>query len=136
MIKFDKDTLIELAGLGAGAASSAYVKQKLLTKDDGTSVFGDGATAPILTDAAPVVIGLFLQGQSGFLKEAGKGMIAESIGSLIKKQFPKLGLAGYDMPMMGIDDSLDMTPSPSAPLMGYSSDSYDFNESSSGELGY
>ena len=88
MINFNKDTLIELAGLGAGAAGSAYVKQKLLTKADGTSVFGSGATAGILTDAAPVVVGLFLQGQSGFLKEAGKGMIAESIGSLIKTKFP------------------------------------------------
>ena len=137
MINFNKDTLIELAGLGAGAAGSAYVKQKLLTKADGTSVFGSGSTSGILTDAAPVVIGLFLQGQSGFLKEAGKGMIAESIGSLIKTQFPTLGLAGYDMPMMGIDDSMDATPSPSAPLMGYSAgDSFDFTSGDAGEINY
>ena len=133
MIKFNKETLVELAGLGAGAAGSAYVKQKLLTKADGTSVFGAGQTASILTDATPVVVGLFLQGQSGFLKEAGKGMIAESIGSLIKAQ---IGLAGMDSPLMGLDDMSDNTPSPSAPLMGYSSDSYDYNESSTGELGY
>ena len=133
MIKFNKETLVELAGLGAGAAGSAYVKQKLLTKADGTSVFGAGQTASILTDATPVVVGLFLQGQSGFLKEAGKGMIAESIGSLIKAQ---IGLAGMDSPLMGYDMTTDNTPSPSAPLMGYNSDSYDFNESSTGELGY
>jgi hypothetical protein len=137
MINFNKDTLIELAGLGAGAAGSAYVKQKLLTKADGTSVFGSGSTSGILTDAAPVVIGLFLQGQSGFLKEAGKGMIAESIGSLIKTQFPTLGLAGYDMPMMGIDDSMDATQSPSAPLMGYNAgDSFDFTSGDAGEINY
>jgi len=135
MIKFNKETLIELAGLGAGAAGSAYVKQKLLTKADGTSVFGAGTSAPILTDITPVVVGLFLQGQSGFLKEAGKGMIAESVGSLIKAQ---IGLAGVDSPLMGYNDmTSDNTPSPSAPLMGYNaSDSYDFNESSTGELGY
>jgi len=137
MIKFNKETLVELAGLGAGAAGSAYVKQKLLTKEDGTSVFGSGASAPILTDAAPVVIGLFLQGQSGFLKEAGKGMIAESIGSLIKKQFPTLGLAGVDSPLMGYNDMSDNTASPSAPLMGYSAgDSYDYTSGEAGEINY
>jgi hypothetical protein len=137
MIKFNKETLVELAGLGAGAAGSAYVKQKLLTKADGTSVFGAGASAPILTDAAPVVIGLFLQGQSGFLKEAGKGMIAESVGSFIKSQFPTLGLAGMDMPLMGYNEAPDNTQNPSAPLMGYSAgDSYDYNSVEAGEIGY
>jgi len=135
MIKFNKETLVELAGLGAGAAGSAYVKQKLLTKADGKSVFGDGKSAGLLTDAAPVVIGLFLQGQSGFLKEAGKGMIAESVGSLIKSQ---IGLAGVDSPLMGYDDMMsDNTPSPSAPLMGYSAgDSYDYTSGEAGEINY
>jgi len=135
MIKFNKETLIELAGLGAGAAGSAYVKQKLLTKADGTSVFGAGQTASILTDATPVVVGLFLQGQSGFLKEAGKGMIAESVGSLIKKQ---IGLAGVDSPLMGYNDmTAENTPSPSAPLMGYSAgDSYDYTAGEAGEINY
>ena len=134
MIKFNKETLVELAGLGAGAAGSAYVKQKLLTKADGTSVFGAGQTASILTDATPVVVGLFLQGQSGFLKEAGKGMIAESIGSLIKAQ---IGLAGMDSPLMGYDMTTDNTPSPSAPLMGYSAgDAYDYTSGEAGEINY
>ena len=137
MIKFNKETLVELAGLGAGAAGSAYVKQKLLTKADGTSVFGAGQTASILTDATPVVVGLFLQGQSGFLKEAGKGMIAESIGSFIKTQFPTLGLAGMDSPLMGYDEMSDNTPSPSAPLMGYSAgDAYDYTSGEAGEINY
>jgi hypothetical protein len=134
MIKFNKETLVELAGLGAGAAGSAYVKQKLLTKADGTSVFGSSQTASILTDATPVVVGLFLQGQSGFLKEAGKGMIAESVGSLIKAQ---IGLAGVDSPLMGYNEAPEMTSNPSAPLMGYSAgDSYDYNSVEAGEIGY
>jgi hypothetical protein len=137
MIKFNKETLVELAGLGAGAAGSAYVKQKLLTKADGTSVFGAGSSAPILTDAAPVVIGLFLQGQSGFLKEAGKGMIAESIGSFIKTQFPTLGLAGMDSPLMGLEDMSDNTQNPSAPLMGYNAgEAYDYTSGEAGEINY
>ena len=134
MIKFNKETLVELAGLGAGAAGSAYVKQKLLTKADGTSVFGSSQTASILTDATPVVVGLFLQGQSGFLKEAGKGMIAESVGSLIKAQ---IGLAGIDSPLMGYNEAPEMPSNPSAPLMGYSAgDSYDYNSVEAGEIGY
>lgn len=134
MIKFNKETLVELAGLGAGAAGSAYVKQKLLTKADGTSVFGSSQTASILTDATPVVVGLFLQGQSGFLKEAGKGMIAESVGSLIKAQ---IGLAGVDSPLMGYNEAPEIPSNPSAPLMGYSAgDSYDYNSVEAGEIGY
>jgi len=112
MIKFNKNTLTELAGLGAGAATSAYVKQKLLTKADGSSLFGEGATAGILTDVAPVAVGLFLQGQKGiFLKEAGKGMIAESIGGLIKKNLHR-------------------------PMMGYSSSAYDDTSSDAGEMDF
>lgn len=134
MIKFNKETLTELAGLGAGAAGSAYVKQKLLVKEDGTSVFGSSTTAGILTDAAPVVIGLLLQGQKGFVKEAGKGMIAESIGSIIKKQFPTLGLAGTDMPLMGYNES--PVNSDATPLMGFSGDSYDYTSGEAGEINY
>jgi hypothetical protein len=135
MIKFNKETLTELAGLGAGAAGSAYVKQKLLTKEDGTSVFGASTSAGILTDAAPAVLGLLLQGQKGFIKEAGKGMIAESIGSIIKKQFPTLGLAGYDMPLMGIDN-MPPVNSDATPLMGFSGDSYDYTAGDAGEINY
>lgn len=131
MIKFNKDTLLELAGLGVGAAGSAYVKQKLLTKADGTSVFGDSTTAGILTDATPVVVGLFLQGQGSFLKEAGKGMIAESVGSFIKKQ---IGLAGVGEVLMGEIPSAPEA-STGAPLMGFSSD-YDYTSSEAGEIDY
>jgi hypothetical protein len=132
MIKFNKETLVELAGLGAGAAGSAYVKQRLLTKEDGTSVFGSGDTGKILTDAAPVVIGLLLQGQKGFVKEAGKGMIAESVGSFIKS---KVGLAGVDMPLMGVDN-MPAVNSDATPLMGFSGDSYDYTSGDAGEINY
>jgi hypothetical protein len=34
MFKFNKSTLTEIAGLGAGAVAGAYVSQKVLTKED------------------------------------------------------------------------------------------------------
>jgi hypothetical protein len=39
------------------------------------------------------------------LKEAGKGMIAQAAGSLIKANFPALGVTGYseDVMMSGTD---------------------------------
>lgn len=134
MIKFNKNTLTELAGLGAGAATSAYVKQKLLTKADGTNVFGEGQTAGILTDVAPVAVGLFLQGQKGvFLKEAGKGMIAESVGSLIKKNLP-LGITGTDTLLGEVPE--EMSSDDDRPLMGYSSSAYDDTSGDAGEMDF
>ena len=108
MFKFNKSTLTEIAGLGAGAVAGAYVTQKVLTKTSesvdatgkvtpGTYLVGSGTTGKLIADAAPIVVGLFLQGQSNlFAKEAGKGMIAQAAGSLIKTNFPALGIAGYD----------------------------------------
>jgi hypothetical protein len=95
MIKFNKSTLTEIAGLGAGAVAGAYVTQKVLTKEDGTYLVGSDRTGKLIADAAPIVVGLLLQGQSNlFAKEAGKGMIAQAAGSLIKSNFPTLGITG------------------------------------------
>jgi hypothetical protein len=97
MFKFNKSTLTEIAGLGAGAVAGAYVSQKVLTKADGTFLIGAGATGKLISDVAPIAVGLLLQGQSNvFAKEAGKGMIAQAAGSLIKSNFPALGIKGYD----------------------------------------
>lgn len=134
MFKLDKKTLTELAGLGIGSAGAAYVQQKFLTKEDGTSVFGEGQTAGILTDVAPAVIGLALQGQGSFLKEAGKGMIAASIGGLIKKNVPSLGITGMDT-LLG-EVAAEPTGSSDRPLMGYSSSSYDITSGDAGEMDF
>jgi hypothetical protein len=109
MIKFNKSTLTEIAGLGAGAVAGAYVTQKVLTKSaattdasgnvtEGTYLIGSGKTGKLIADAAPIVVGLLLQGQSNaFAKEAGKGMIAQAAGSLIKANVvPGLGLGAVD----------------------------------------
>jgi len=109
MLKFNKNTLTEIASLGAGAVAGAYVSQKVLTKEDGTYLVGTGKTGKLVADVAPIAVGLFLQGQkNAMLKEAGKGMIAQAAGSLIKANFPALGVTGYDEPvMMSGTDSLD-----------------------------
>ena len=107
MLKFNKNTLTEIASLGAGAVAGAYVSQKVLTKEDGTYLVGSGKTGKLVADVAPIAVGLFLQGQkNAMLKEAGKGMIAQAAGSLIKTNvFPNAGLTGYseDVMMAGTD---------------------------------
>ena len=111
MLKFNKNTLTEIASLGAGAVAGAYVSQKVLTKEDGTYLVGSGKTGKLVADIAPIAVGLFLQGQrNAMLKEAGKGMIAQAAGSLIKANFPALGVTGYDYDptvMMSGTDGLD-----------------------------
>jgi hypothetical protein len=125
MIKFNKSTLTEIAGLGAGAVAGAYVTQKVLTKSaavtntdgtvtEATYLVGSGTTGKLIADAAPIVVGLLLQGQSNlFVKEAGKGMIAQAAGSLIKANVPGLGISGdgnymgEGTMMSGLDTGVD-----------------------------
>ena len=105
MFKFNKSTLTEIAGLGAGAVAGAYVSQKVLTKADGTFLIGAGATGKLVSDLAPIAVGLLLQGQSNsFAKEAGKGMIAQAAGTFIKSNLPGLGITGD-----GYSDSVMMS---------------------------
>ncbi len=114
MIKFNKSTLTEIAGLGAGAVAGAYVSQKVLTKADGSYLVGSGTTGKLVADLAPIAVGLLLQGQSNtFAKEAGKGMIAQAAGGFIKGQFPALGITGdaadysAGTMMSGLDTGVD-----------------------------
>ena len=112
MFKFNKSTLTEIAGLGTGAVAGAYVSQKVLTKADGTFLIGAGATGKLISDVAPIAVGLLLQGQSNlFAKEAGKGMIAQAAGTLIKSNFPALGITGDDYSantmLSGLDTGVD-----------------------------
>ena len=114
MIKFNKSTLTEIAGLGAGAVAGAYVSQKVLTKADGSYLVGSGTTGKLVADLAPIAVGLLLQGQSNvFAKEAGKGMIAQAAGGFIKGQFPALGITGdgnylgEGTMMSGLDTGVD-----------------------------
>ena len=50
MIKFNKSTLTEIAGLGAGAVAGAYVSQKVLTKADGSYLVGSGTTGKLVAE--------------------------------------------------------------------------------------
>ena len=137
MFKFNKETLTEIAGLGTGAVAGAYVSQKVLTKADGTFLIGAGATGKIIADVAPIAVGLLLQGQSNvFAKEAGKGMIAQAAGTLIKSNFPSLGITGDYQPTVMMSGTLDTgvdNPMISAVPSDYLSDQ---TGDSSGEMDY
>jgi len=146
MIKFNKSTLTEIAGLGAGAVAGAYVTQKVLTKTDDkgvtTYLVGSDRTGKLIADAAPIVVGLLLQGQSNlFAKEAGKGMIAQAAGSLIKSNFPTLGITGdasYDAPVLlsGLDTGVDNPMISAVPADDYSDNGTDFTSGDAGEMDY
>jgi hypothetical protein len=120
MKMFSKESLVSAAGLGVGSAAAGVVKSKVLATQK-----------PIVQDAAPVLLGLFLSGQKGIVGSIGKGMIANGVGSLIAKNVPGLGgdvLMGEVLPT---DASAD------GALLG-ASDAYaygdDYNDA--GELTY
>jgi hypothetical protein len=142
MIKFNKSTLTEIAGLGAGAVAGAYVSQKVLTKADGSYLVGSGTTGKLVADLAPIAVGLLLQGQSNtFAKEAGKGMIAQAAGGFIKSKFPALGItgdAGYDAPVMmsGLDTGVDNPMISAVPADDFSAPTTDVTYGSAGEMDY
>ena len=139
MLKFNKNTLTEIASLGAGAVAGAYVSQKVLTKEDGTYLVGEGKTGKLVADIGPIAVGLFLQGQkNAMLKEAGKGMIAQAAGSLIKANFPALGVTGYDEPVMmsgtdGLDTGVDNPMISAVPGSEYGTD---FTSGDAGEADF
>lgn len=97
MKMFSKESLTSAAGLGLGSAAAGVVKSKVLATQK-----------PIIQDAAPVLLGLFLSGQKGIVGSIGKGMIANGIGSLIAKNVPGLGdvMLG-DVPVLPTDGSSD-----------------------------
>jgi hypothetical protein len=102
-----KENLIGAAGLGLGSAAAGVVKSKVLATQK-----------PIIQDAAPVLLGLFLSGQKGIVGSIGKGMIANGVGSLIAKNVPGLG----DV-MMGEVDMAPVASGSSDTLLG-EADSY------------
>ena len=119
MKMFSKESLIGAAGLGVGSAAAGVVKSKVLATQK-----------PIVQDAAPVLLGLFLSGQKGIVGSIGKGMIANGVGSIISKNVPGLG----DV-MLGDATSDVPTDGSSETLLG-SDDSYGDYDGTSSDYGY
>ena len=115
MKMFSKESLVGAAGLGLGSAAAGVVKSKVLATQK-----------PIVQDAAPVLLGLFLSGQKGIVGSIGKGMIANGVGSIISKNVPGLGdvMLG-EVPSVPTDGS-------SETLLGDSSE-YSYDEYSGGD---
>ena len=119
MKMFSKESLIGAAGLGLGSAAAGVVKAKVLATQK-----------PMIQDAAPVLLGLFLSGQKGIVGSIGKGMIANGVGGLIAKNVPGLG----DV-MLGEAGDMIPTDGSSDTLLG-DSDNYGYNDSYSDEVDY
>ena len=124
MKMFSKESLIGAAGLGLGSAAAGVVKSKVLATQK-----------PIIQDAAPVLLGLFLSGQKGIVGSIGKGMIANGVGSIISKNVPGLG----DV-MMGDASTMVATDGSSDTLLGddnsYGDYSYTDSSSDGTDSGY
>lgn len=120
MKMFSKESLVGAAGLGLGSAAAGVVKSKVLATQK-----------PIVQDAAPVLLGLFLSGQKGIVGSIGKGMIANGVGSIISKNVPGLGdvMLG-EVPSVPTDGS-------SETLLGDTDEyGYDATYSSGDDYGY
>lgn len=116
---FSKESLIGAAGLGLGSAAAGVVKSKVLATQK-----------PIIQDAAPVLLGLFLSGQKGIVGSIGKGMIANGVGSIISKNVPGLGdvMLGDASTMVATDGSSDTLLGASDSYGGKGDYSSDFSE--------
>jgi hypothetical protein len=122
MKMFSKESLIGAAGLGLGSAAAGVVKSKVLATQK-----------PMIQDAAPVLLGLFLSGQKGIVGSIGKGMIANGVGSLIAKNVPGLG---GDV-MMGEVELSPVTSGSSDTLLGESDNYGDYSDDGTGvDYGY
>ena len=119
MKMFSKESLIGAAGLGVGSAAAGVVKSKVLATQK-----------PIVQDAAPVLLGLFLSGQKGIVGSIGKGMIANGVGSIISKNVPGLG----DV-MLGEATDVPAADGSSDTLLGSDDSDYSYDGTSS-DYGY
>ena len=115
-----KENLIGAAGLGLGSAAAGVVKSKVLATQK-----------PMIQDAAPVLLGLFLSGQKGIVGSIGKGMIANGVGSLIAKNVPGLG----DV-MMGEVELSPVASGSSDTLLGEADNYGDYSDSDGTGIDY
>ena len=120
MKMFSKESLTSAAGLGLGSAAAGVVKSKVLATQK-----------PIIQDAAPVLLGLFLSGQKGIVGSIGKGMIANGVGSLIAKNVPGLG----DV-MMGEVELSPVASGSSDTLLGEADNYGDYSDSDGTGIDY
>ena len=117
---FSKESLVGAAGLGLGSAAAGVVKSKVLATQK-----------PMIQDAAPVLLGLFLSGQKGIVGSIGKGMIANGVGSLIAKNVPGLG----DV-MMGEVELSPVASGSSDTLLGEADNYGDYSDSDGTGIDY
>ena len=127
---FKKENLVSAAGLGAGSLAAEIVVNKVGPMLDPT---GDKAIGKIVP-ALPIIAGLLLATGTGVMKSIGHGMLASGVSGYAKKLIPQatkdsLGI-GQDVMMGNVMMGEDL------PVLGYSSDSYDYTSGDAGEMNY
>ena len=134
-----KENLIAAGGLGAGSLAAEIVSAKVkkaFTGDDGV------VKNEKLIGYVPLATGLLLSTSTGFVKNVGYGMLAQSVAKLGKSLIPvetqdALGISGIDTMLSGV-----MFGEPSqASLGGYNASSsgsaaYDYTGGAAGEMNY
>jgi len=128
---FKKENLVSAAGLGAGSLAAEIVVSKLGPMLDPT---GEKAIIGKIVPVLPILAGLVLATGTGVLKSVGHGMLASGVSGYAKKLIPQatkdsLGI-GQDVMMGNVMMGEDL------PVLGYSSDSYDYTSGDAGEMNY
>ncbi len=151
----NKDTLIEVASIGAGVVSGNFVANKvygLLPTSVTTAVKGYEG---FVKGAIPVIGGLLLPkfgGNSPIVRGIANGMIASGGAKIVDSILEKAGVdttdftiqgigCNYPMPMNGGDTMMSGTETMMSGTDGgayddYTASSYDTSASSSGEMDY
>jgi len=128
---FKKENLVSAAGLGAGSLAAEIVVSKLGPMLDPT---GEKAIIGKIVPVLPILAGLVLATGTGVMKSIGHGMLASGVSGYAKKLIPEdtkisLGL-GQDVMMGNVMMGEDL------PVLGYSSDNYDYTSGDAGEMNY
>lgn len=124
------NTAVKVAGLGAGSVAANYVSNKfapMIFKDEKSLKF-----APALPILAGVILSEVKAG--GIVSHIGNGMIANAAGKLIASLVDKDGTIGLGGDVM-LSDNVMLSGSEYG-QDSYSSDSYDFTGSSTGEMDF
>jgi len=136
---FKKENLVSAAGLGAGSLAAEILVSKLGPMlapkgEDPTDEKDEKGIIGKIVPVLPILAGLVLATGTGVMKSIGHGMLASGVSGYAKKLIPEdtkisLGL-GQDVMMGNVMMGEDL------PVLGYSSDNYDYTSGDAGEMNY
>jgi len=100
MAKFNKDTALEIAYIGAGAVAGKIASEKVydLIPSEATSALPSGSEVYV-KGSIPIAVGLFLPqlaGSSTLVRGIANGMIASGASTIVGNLLEKAGVADAD----------------------------------------